>query len=210
MAKAKIKPLTGITLICKICNLSKDTSLFPFRNARKGRKARVDDNRCKECLKPIYADWYAKNREKQLAKGKIYYQNNQEKQAQLNKQNYIENKERYNEQSKRWRTNNPHAMTAHTRHYNLSKLKRTPLWSNKNAISKFYRNCPNGKSVDHIHPLHGKLISGLHVLRNLQYLTKSENSEKSNKFNTFWVFYEPSRIRVETSGAKASIYSIEC
>jgi len=209
MAKFKVKPLTGVTMICKICNVEKDTSLFPFRNARKGRAARVDDNRCKQCLKSIYAEWYNKNRLSQLDKMKSYYKSHKEKQADLNKKNYIENKERYNKQSKEWRAANPHATTAHVRHYNLSKSKRTPLWSNKKAINKFYINCPNGKSIDHIHPLHGKLISGLHVLRNLQYLTRSENSEKSNKFNTYWVFYEPSRIRVETSGAKASIYTID-
>lgn len=57
----------------------------------------------------------------------------------------------------------------------------TPLWADKIAIHQFYVNCPDGFHVDHIIPLHGKLVSGLHVLENLQYLPAEENLRKGNK-----------------------------
>jgi len=64
-----------------------------------------------------------------------------------------------------------------------AKLLRTPIWSEKGEIKELYLNCPDGHHVDHIVPLQGKLVSGLHVFTNLQYLTASENMSKSNKFN---------------------------
>lgn len=63
------------------------------------------------------------------------------------------------------------------------KLQRTPIWSDLNKIKEIYANCPPGYEVDHIIPLQGELVSGLHVPDNLQYLTKSENCSKGNHFD---------------------------
>ena len=60
--------------------------------------------------------------------------------------------------------------------------QRTPSWSQRDLILKFYKNCPEGYHVDHIIPLRGKEVSGLHVIENLQYLTVEENLSKSNKY----------------------------
>ena len=63
-----------------------------------------------------------------------------------------------------------------------AKLQRTPAWADLKAIKQFYLNCPKGYEVDHIVPLQGVNVSGFHVLNNLQYLTKSENSSKGNRY----------------------------
>lgn len=63
-------------------------------------------------------------------------------------------------------------------------LQRTPKWlSNKDIeIIKQMYECAEGCHVDHIIPLQGELVSGLHVPDNLQYLTPEENLSKNNKF----------------------------
>ena len=60
------------------------------------------------------------------------------------------------------------------------KIKATPLWGQK-GIKEFYENCPEGYEVDHILPLKGINICGLHTINNLQYLTVRDNRSKGNK-----------------------------
>lgn len=62
------------------------------------------------------------------------------------------------------------------------RLKRLPVWADVKGIADFYHNRPKGCHVDHIIPLQGEKVSGLHVLENLQYLTATENLQKSNKY----------------------------
>ena len=50
------------------------------------------------------------------------------------------------------------------------------------AIRQFYRDMPSGCVGDHIIPLRGENVSGLHVEGNLQYLTPKENAAKRNHF----------------------------
>ena len=61
-----------------------------------------------------------------------------------------------------------------------AKMNRIPKWADLKAIQQFYYNCPEGYEVDHIVPLNGENVSGLHVLSNLQYLTKVDNIKKGN------------------------------
>ena len=63
------------------------------------------------------------------------------------------------------------------------KLRQaTPPWADKAALRSVYKEALRlGLTVDHIVPVRGKNVSGLHVPWNLQLLTLSENSRKRNK-----------------------------
>lgn len=62
--------------------------------------------------------------------------------------------------------------TARSANYRASVENKTPKWADLEAIKEFYRNCPEDMQVDHIIPLNGEKVSGLHTLENLQYLSK--------------------------------------
>lgn len=60
----------------------------------------------------------------------------------------------------------------------------TPNWVDKKALKAIYDNRPEGYDVDHIIPLRGKIVSGLHIPANLQYLPRDINrNEKRNKLD---------------------------
>ena len=75
--------------------------------------------------------------------------------------------------------------------YRAAKLKATPHWLTREQfkqIEKFYieAHCleqADGvkRHVDHIYPLRGKTVSGLHVPWNLQILTATDNRHKFTK-----------------------------
>lgn len=70
-----------------------------------------------------------------------------------------------------------------------TRLQRTPAWADGEAIKALYdlalrKEQETGipHQVDHIVPLRGKFVSGLHVEYNLQILTEFENNSKGNRF----------------------------
>ena len=70
--------------------------------------------------------------------------------------------------------------------HKIDKLKACPKWLSNEQLEElrnFYINCPEGYEVDHIIPLKGKNVRGLHVPWNLQYLKREDNNFKSNKFD---------------------------
>lgn len=71
---------------------------------------------------------------------------------------------------------------AHVRLRQTRKLHATPLWADLDAISAVYEEASRlGMTVDHIVPLKGKNVCGLHIENNLQLLSRSDNARKSNK-----------------------------
>ena len=100
------------------------------------------------------------------------------------KKQYATNKQTQSERWKRWYLKNKEKQNAKSAMERAMRLQRCPSWADLVAIEKFYNERPIDHHVDHIIPLRGKKVSGLHVLENLQYLPSGENLSKSNKYTS--------------------------
>ena len=65
----------------------------------------------------------------------------------------------------------------------------TPVWANKQLIKEIYKEAKRisietgiKHEVDHIIPLRGELVCGLHVESNLRIITRFDNNQKDNYF----------------------------
>ena len=155
---------------------------------------------CVECKKAESKAYWAANKEKLTAQKKVYREANKESIAAKSKAWYEANRERVAAKKKAWLEANPEY---HKAYYEANlvkyaaarakrkaaKLQRTMSWADREAIKGFYDEArilteltgvPH--HVDHIIPLQGKLVSGLHVENNLQILTAAENLSKRNNF----------------------------
>lgn len=109
----------------------------------------------------------------------------------------INNKEIIKECTKRasskYKLNHPEKIKVYDSYYRgirRSNIKQQcPSWANKKYISLFYKLAKieserTGREVhvDHIVPLKGKLVSGLHCEYNLQLMYSNDNIRKSNSF----------------------------
>ena len=102
------------------------------------------------------------------------------KQNVLNSKYYFKNKEKYKLRKENYYNKNKHLYTANSAKRRAVK-KMATLKGYDQEIKLIYKNCPEKHHVDHVVPLQGKNVCGLHVPWNLQYLTVEENLKKSNK-----------------------------
>lgn len=95
------------------------------------------------------------------------------------------------EVQKNWAIKHPDKCNAAGSKRRATRLQRTPKWLTEEQleqIEKFYTEAKELEDitkapydVDHIVPLKGKTVSGLHVPWNLRVITKEENLKKHNK-----------------------------
>jgi len=155
-----------------------------------------------EKRKEYLAKWREKNRKKVRESQQRYYEANKEICDQRVKECHEKNRKYYSEKSKEWQLSNPERhLEIKRRHYRNNsateiakvrrrkgRIKHGELIMNQSELLEvqgMYDFCRifKGYEVDHIIPLNGKNVSGLHVLSNLQVLPISANRSKGNNFN---------------------------
>lgn len=170
----------------KVCNRCGSTinEFYKCKNRKDGFEAF-----CKICRNKASQKWRGENPQKMAVYYKRYYLK------------YIEKiRARKNQKMKEWYSNNKAKKYAYDRLYCIqnrgvrrnawakrkaAKLQATPPWVDLFAIRAIYLSAVDRCNktgikyeVDHIIPLQGKDVCGLHVPWNLQIITAKENNIK--------------------------------
>lgn len=192
---------------CKSCKSAKDANRYKAiaDRVKEKRKQRYLEN--SEVIKAKQRARYAEDPRKYASKKKAWDQANKEKLNAKTRQyralnlEYVrareavrraENKNRRNQLLREWRARNLPAKAAEAARRRASILQRTPKWLTQEDFSamRLIYELAKGMTqatgvphhVDHILPLRGDFVSGLHVPSNLQILTAFENVQKNNKW----------------------------
>lgn len=129
-----------------------------------------------------------KNREKRNAQARARIANSRNHHNTKSRQWREANPEKAQAMFAKWRAANPGLVKANAARWRAALVQATPAWANQKKIAEFYETA-DGLSmltgewyhVDHIAPLQGKTVRGLHCEANLQVLPEVENIRKGNR-----------------------------
>ncbi len=172
---------------CKICGCTSRTSRKIIR--KNGCISCIDRlNRSIETTKK-----YKKENSEKISSGLKAWRNKNKEYVVSYRIKYREiNTLKLREAKKNYRLNNKEKINALNAKRRASKIKRIPSWfteSDKLQIEALYSSsiriskCLEVQHhIDHIIPLNGKLVSGLHIPSNLQIIPEFYNLSKHNSF----------------------------
>jgi hypothetical protein len=104
----------------------------------------------------------------------------------------IANREKHRAQTKKYADQNLFQTNARMAKRRASRRNQMPYWADSDRIKEIYKAAKKltldtgiPHEVDHIIPLQGELVSGLHVHYNLQILPRDQNRSKGNKLQGY-------------------------
>lgn len=140
--------------------------------------------------KRLRKEWYERNKQLTKDRARAWALANPEKRKENIDKWREENRDQHNATNRNWNENNKPVKAALQAKRKTAQLQRTPVWD-PNAdliIAKYQLAAMLTKAsgiphhVDHIIPLQGRNVSGLHVFSNLRVIPGSDNVKKSNSF----------------------------
>jgi hypothetical protein len=147
--------------------------------------------RDKENQKRLAKEWYERNKDLAKERARQWALNNPEKKYAIHRKNRDKDRENHNARNRDWNSRNQDKKTAYEGKRRAAKLQRTPNWLTDDELeliqalysvaAMFTKTTGIPHHVDHIIPLQGELVSGLHVYENLRVIPAVENLKKSNK-----------------------------
>lgn len=169
---------------CTQCGEVKSLSDFGIDNRLKSRRASA----CKVCKREQSRKYRDTNRELCRHRCREWRNKNILHEKSRQKEYYNKNKNKLSEKNRLYRITNSGYFAHKTQERFALKLKATPAWANEGYIKLFYKLAKieekrTGRKVhvDHIVPLQGERVCGLHCEDNLQLMFAEDNMEKGNK-----------------------------
>jgi hypothetical protein len=177
---------------CQQYQDNRERRLLSAKKWRDNNQDKLNSPEFKEAQKKLSKERYLAQRQDVAAKMRDYYQQNKES---------IKEKARQYKTSVTYTEEQKAAQRAYRKaHYEANKAKtfeyvvrrkraidnQTPSWANLDQIRGIYQDCINKNKVagraafhvDHVIPLRGKYVSGLHVETNLQVIPATKNLKK--------------------------------
>jgi hypothetical protein len=174
--------------VCAKCNVEKPLAEFCKNKLRKGGYHYY----CKECQSQLNKRWRDANLEQALTIAKNYRDANKEACQKASKAWEKANPEKVKAWRARYNKENAGYLQDKCVKYRAGKKNRTPKWLTKfdwlaikckyEVAAMLNRESADRWDVDHIVPLNGKTVSGLHVPWNLQVIKSELNKRKANHF----------------------------
>ena len=191
---------------------AKDLGLDKYNTGKPCKKGHFADRyvkgaKCVECTKLQSVAWRIENPEKHKESMRKWLENNRELHGTRVKRWQAANKDKVRMDAKAWVAANPDKVKAKTKRYIqrhpaaytarsvasvAKRAKRVPKWLTSDDRWMMREEYKLAKlrtkmfgfvwEVDHILPLRGENVSGLHVPTNLQVIPKADNRAKRNHY----------------------------